>query len=92
MQHYSYQTHGVCARQITFGIKDGKLYDVKFYGGCPGNTAAIGKLLEGADARNAVNILRGNDCGGKETSCADQLSIAVDAALKQAEESNPMTD
>ena len=83
MQNYSYQTKGVCAKQITFGIEDGKLYHVKFYGGCPGNTAAIGKLLEGADARATVELLRGNDCGGKGTSCADQLSIAVERALAQ---------
>ena len=84
MQNYSYQTHGVCAKQITFGLEDGKLHDVKFYGGCPGNTAAIGKLLEGADAGKAVSILKGNDCGGKGTSCADQLAIAVEEALSPA--------
>lgn len=84
MQNYSYETRGVCARRITFGLEDGKLHNVKFYGGCPGNTSAIGKLLEGTDARNAVSILRGNDCGGRGTSCADQLSIAVEEALKQA--------
>ena len=86
MQHYSYKTRGVCARQISFGLEDGKLHDVKFNGGCAGNTAAIGKLLEGADAENTVKILRGNDCAGKGTSCADQLSIAVEKALHQAED------
>ncbi len=82
MQNFSYDTHGVCSRKITFGIEDGKLYNVTFYGGCPGNTAAIGKLLEGADAKNAVAILKGNDCGQKGTSCADQLAIAVENALR----------
>lgn len=84
MQNYSFQTHGVCARQITFGLEDGKLHDVKFYGGCPGNTVAIGKLLEGTDADKSVSILKGNVCGGKGTSCADQLAIAVEEALRQA--------
>lgn len=84
MQNYSYQPHGVCARQITFGIEDNKLHNVKFYGGCPGNTFAISKLLEGKEASEAVSILKGNDCGGRGTSCADQLAIAVGQALKQA--------
>ena len=82
MESYTYQTQGVCSRMISFGIEDGKLHDVKFLGGCPGNTAAIGKLVEGADAAKIADILRGNDCGGRGTSCADQLAKAIDQALK----------
>ena len=70
MQNYSYRPRGVCSRQITFGIEDGKLHNVRFMGGCPGNLAAIGKLLEGEQAEKAVSILKGNDCGGRGTSCA----------------------
>ncbi len=84
MQTYSYNTKGVCASKISFSLENGKLHDVKFLGGCPGNTAAIGKLLEGADAENAAKLLRGNDCRGRGTSCADQLAIAIDEALAQA--------
>ena len=81
MQNYTYQPKGVCAKQINFDIEDNKLYNVKFTGGCPGNTVAVGKLLEGMDAEKAVAILKGNDCAGKGTSCADQLAIAVEQAL-----------
>ncbi len=84
MPSYSYKTHGVCARQITFDLEDGTLKNVKFYGGCAGNTAAISKLLEGADAAKTVSILLGNDCGGRGTSCADQLAKAVKQALEEA--------
>ena len=83
MHNYSYRPRGVCSRQITFGIEDGKLHHVRFLGGCPGNLAAIGKLLEGEQAEKAVSILKGNDCGGRGTSCADQLAIAIEAALKK---------
>ena len=83
MQNYSYQPKGVCAMQITFGIEDNKLHNVKFYGGCPGNTSAISKLLEGREASEAVSILKGNDCGGRGTSCSDQLALAVEQALNQ---------
>lgn len=81
MGTFSYTPKGVCAKQIRFAIEDGKLHDVSFTGGCNGNLKAIGKLLEGADAAETVKILKGNDCGGRGTSCADQLAIAVEEAL-----------
>ncbi len=81
MKEFTYTTSGVCAKQISFSIDGGKLHNVRFAGGCPGNTAAIGKLLEGADARATMNLLRGNDCGGRGTSCADQLSRGIEQAL-----------
>lgn len=85
MKNYSFQPQGVCTRQITFGIDDdGKLRNVRFVGGCPGNLLAIGKLVEGADPKNVASILKGNDCGGRGTSCADQLAIALTAALEKA--------
>lgn len=86
MQDYTIQTNSVCARQISFSIENGKLHNIKFYGGCPGNTLAISKLLEGADAAKTVQILKGNDCRGKGTSCADQLAQGIEKALKQTNE------
>ncbi len=83
MASYSYNTRGVCARQVVFDLENGKLNNVKFIGGCPGNTKAIAKLLEGADAKRTVDILKGNDCGGRGTSCADQLAIAVELAMEK---------
>lgn len=81
MQNYTIQTNNVCARQISFSIEDGKLYNIKFSGGCPGNTLAISKLLEGTEAQRAVELLKGNDCRGKGTSCADQLARGIEKAL-----------
>ena len=83
-EHYEYHTKGVCAKLIQFDIEDGKLHDVAFFGGCPGNLQAIPKLIEGADADKIASILRGNDCGGRGTSCADQLAIAIEEALGKA--------
>ena len=78
MKHYTYTPKGVCARQIDYDIDDsGSIHNLKFTGGCNGNLKAIGRLLEGADARQAADILNGNDCGGRGTSCADQLSKAI---------------
>ena len=80
---YSYKTRGTCSRAITFDIVDGKLSNVKFDGGCNGNLKAISKLVEGKDAREIADLLRGNTCGFKDTSCADQLAQAIEKALSE---------
>lgn len=72
---------GICSKKITFEIKDGKIHNLKFYGGCHGNLSAISILLEGADAVKAAEMLRGNQCRDKGTSCADQLAIAIEQAM-----------
>ena len=77
-----YITKGVCARKINFEIIDGKLHNVSFMGGCNGNLKAISKLVEGMDATKVIKILKGNTCGAKNTSCADQLCLAIEEALK----------
>ena len=48
-----------------------------------GNLKAIGKLLEGREATEAIRLLKGNDCGGRGTSCADQLACALEEALEE---------
>lgn len=78
---FTYATKGVCSRKITFDIVDGKLHNVQFEGGCPGNLMAIGKLVEGKDALEIAELLAGNDCRGRGTSCADQLSQAIKANI-----------
>ena len=81
-KNYTYTPRGVYSRQINFEIDDdGKMHNLKFMGGCDGNLKAIGRLLEDADAKHAADILRGNDCGGRGTSCADQLARAIDEVL-----------
>ena len=81
MKNYSYVTQGVCATSISFDIAGGRLYNVKFTGGCMGNLRAISKLVEGKRAEEIADILRGNDCRGKGTSCADQFAKAIETAL-----------
>ena len=81
MEHFRYTPRGVCSQLIDFDIEDGKLQNVEFVGGCNGNLKAIGRLVEGADAAQTADILRGNTCGRRPTSCADRLSKAIDAAL-----------
>ena len=83
MQHYEYQTHGVCSKRITFDMQDGILHHVKFYGGCNGNTQGLSRLVEGMPAAEAMERLRGVNCGGRGTSCPDQLAVAIREALEK---------
>lgn len=80
---YAYQTKGTCSRQISFDLKDGKVYNVNFVGGCDGNLKGISKLVEGMDAKELITRLKGNTCGSKPTSCPDQLALALEAALAE---------
>lgn len=80
--HYVHMNQGVCSKAVEFDLDEsGKLSNVSFFGGCDGNLRAIGKLVEGADAMEIANILEGNNCGRRPTSCGDQLSRAIKKAL-----------
>ena len=78
---FEYTPQGVCSRKINFDIVDGNLHNVHFTGGCPGNLIAISKLVEGKDAREIADLLAGNQCGMRGTSCADQFSLAIKSVL-----------
>ncbi len=80
---YTYQTSGVCSTEIRFDLEDGLIHNVAFTGGCNGNLKAISKLVEGKKAEEIIALLRGNTCGWKSTSCADQLAIALTLALEK---------
>lgn len=82
MKNYTFETSGVCSQEVSFDLDEKNcVHNVRFLGGCPGNLLAIGKLVEGADAVSVAKLLKGNDCGGKGTSCADQLARALTQAL-----------
>ncbi|RIA75497.1 uncharacterized protein (TIGR03905 family) [Anaeroplasma bactoclasticum] len=73
-----YKTKGVCSRQINFEVdENGIVHNVSFVGGCNGNLKAIGKLVEGMPKTKVIEILEGNTCGSRPTSCADQLAQAL---------------
>lgn len=74
---YSYNTRGTCSRKILFDIEDGIIKEVSFVGGCMGNTQGVAKLAQGRPVDEIINILEGIDCGGRGTSCPDQLAKAL---------------
>ena len=82
MKH-SYKTSGTCAMMINFDLNGDVVSNVEFVGGCNGNLKAIGKLVEGTNVDFIEDKLKGNICGFKITSCADQLAIAVRKAFEE---------
>ena len=80
---YNYKTQIVCAQIISFDIDDDVISNIEFLGGCNGNLKAIAKLVDGWTVDKIEEYLRGNTCGPRPTSCADQLAKAVRAAYNE---------
>lgn len=74
-----YKTRNVCSREIHFDVKDHKLTNVEYIGGCSGNTRGLARLLEGMDISEVIERLDGVHCGPRPTSCPDQLAQALKA-------------
>lgn len=72
-----YKTSGVCARKIKFEVEDGKIHNLVFEGGCPGNSQGVSRLAEGMDTKEAISRLQGIECGFRGTSCPDQFAKAL---------------
>ena len=73
----TYRTQGVCSRSIYIELEDQTIKEVRFEGGCSGNTQAIASLVKGMNVQDAIERLEGIKCGFKNTSCPDQLSKAL---------------
>ena len=88
---YNFRTQGVCAQAISFDLEGDDVRNIQFAGGCNGNLKAISKLVDGWSVDKIEEYLKGNTCGYRPTSCADQLAIAVrmahdkEAAERQSE-------
>lgn len=81
---YTYTPRGVCSSRIDLELEGNVIRSVAFTGGCNGNLQGISRLVEGMTVEEAVGRLRGIRCGFKPTSCPDQLSRALTAALEQS--------
>lgn len=82
MQH-EYKTRGVCASKILFDLDGDTVKNIRFVGGCNGNTQGVARLAEGMKIDEVVARLKGVRCGMKPTSCPDQLAQALLAAKEQ---------
>lgn len=84
---YTVRPQGVCSRLIQFDIdENGIITETSFEGGCNGNLKAISKLVKGKPAAEIADLLEGNTCGNRPTSCADQYARALRYVLEHADE------
>ena len=83
MEHITYTPKLVCSRKIDIDVEDGIIRQVKFSGGCAGNTQGVASLLVGMTVEEAISRLSGIRCGFKPTSCPDQLAEALKKHLEQ---------
>ena len=82
MRHMNKHT---CARAVDFEVENGILTECKFIGGCPGNTLGVAALVVGRPVTEVIETLSGIDCGGRGTSCPDQLAIGLKEYLASTE-------
>lgn len=72
-----YKTTGTCSAAIDFEVEDGIVKEVRFIGGCSGNTQGVAALVKGMPVDEVISRLEGIKCGFKSTSCPDQLAKAL---------------
>jgi len=81
MDSLKYKTHGTCSKEIDIELKDGVIDSVQFTGGCNGNLQGVSILVKGMTPQDAISKLKGIRCGAKQTSCPDQLALALEQMI-----------
>ena len=81
--HHDYRTKMTCSQMISYDLDGDVVTNISFLGGCNGNLKAVSKLVEGMTVEQIEGYLKGNLCGARPTSCADQLARVVRRAYEQ---------
>ena len=83
---FTYKTSGVCSREIHFDIVDGKLHNVSFDGGCPGNLVEVMTCQGGCvgGAGQPYGLKKRKEKRG------DGLHLSDNAAMFKRAERNPI--
>ncbi|MDT3389289.1 MAG: TIGR03905 family TSCPD domain-containing protein [bacterium] len=77
-----FEPKGICARHITIVLDDqDRVQDLSFVGGCDGNHKGLTALVRGMKAQEAMDRLSGIKCGFKQSSCPDQVAVALRQAF-----------
>ncbi len=74
---YTYKTNGTCSRAIEIETENDIVKNVRFIGGCPGNTQGVARLAVGRKVDDVIDLLKGIQCRNG-TSCPDQLARALE--------------
>ena len=83
IMEYVYTPQGVCSMKMIFNIEGNILKSLKIIGGCPGNTIGVSRLVEGRTIEEVIEMLKGIPCGGRGTSCPDQVARALEEYKKK---------
>lgn len=78
-----YKPTGVCSQMIDIEVDQDIIRSVTFLGGCNGNLQGIAALVKGMKVQDAIEKLRGIQCGNRSTSCPDQLAKALESMTEQ---------
>lgn len=79
---YQFRPQGVCSQLMEITVDGDILEDVQVLGGCSGNLQGIASLVRGMKIEDIIQRLDGIRCGGKASSCPDQLAQALKAMPK----------
>lgn len=82
--YYLYKTQGTCSSHIELQVAEGIVREVHFWGGCNGNLQGLSRLVENMPVDEVIRKLQGIRCGGRSTSCPDQLCCALKEIKAQA--------
>lgn len=82
---FVYDTSGsaACCTSIHVTLVGGIIQSVQIHDGCDGNHRGISALVCGMEATEVIRRLEGIDCGGRGTSCPDQLAKALKATMEK---------
>ena len=75
---------GVCSSKICFDLNGNVVTNIQFTRGCNGNLKAISKVVDGMTVEQIEGYFKGNTCGMKGTSCADQLAKVIRKAYEES--------
>ena len=82
IKKYQYSPVNVCSNNFEFSIEDDTIIDVKITGGCPGNLIGICNIIVGMKLDEVIARFSGIHCGKRDTSCPDQIALALADYLK----------
>ena len=80
---YTYIPEQVCAQKMEMIIEEDVTKNVEITGGCPGSAVGMAKLIVGMNIYEALKRLKGIPCGARNTSCPDQLSLALEGYVEK---------
>ncbi len=76
-EKFTYIPEGVCSKKMDFEVENGVITNVVITGGCPGNLLGISRIIKGKTVQEVIDAFQGVRCGGKPTSCPDQIAMAL---------------